>query len=301
MSHLITEAIESFRRQDPDSKTPLALASNILVKAEKFIVPSPNRFRIKVTENSRPWLRMPYPIMAIEYEMDKEILRETSKLTNVETYKSSKRIALAIDITKHRPPWLLLNPDMDRGIIVTSFYTLDNDPNWQIAIGFLWFDTTAETELLVDDNHYSCMVSPVLYSRNVAGYVYDRSRGMTFELIQNDVAEELAATLKTLALLNAKNTNTITLPVSEKLNRKRIKNRKVPFFEYKTVDIFLDPSQQGKRIRPQDIARAVASRKLGTVRGHFKCRKTGIFWWSDHMRGSSAQGEVNKTYRISTP
>lgn len=43
---------------------------------------------------------------------------------------------------------------------------------------------------------------------------------------------------------------------------------------------------------------AAAAKRLHTVRGHFKIRKTGIFWWSDFWRGDAKSGEVTKSYEV---
>ena len=39
-------------------------------------------------------------------------------------------------------------------------------------------------------------------------------------------------------------------------------------------------------------------KRLHMARGHFKVRKTGIFWWRDHWRGDPAQGSVDKRYVV---
>ena len=34
------------------------------------------------------------------------------------------------------------------------------------------------------------------------------------------------------------------------------------------------------------------------VRGQFKCRRTGIFWWTPFIRGDKALGFVSKGYEV---
>jgi hypothetical protein len=34
------------------------------------------------------------------------------------------------------------------------------------------------------------------------------------------------------------------------------------------------------------------------VRGHFKARKSGVFWWSPHARGDLSRGMVAKDYEV---
>jgi len=38
--------------------------------------------------------------------------------------------------------------------------------------------------------------------------------------------------------------------------------------------------------------------RLHTVRGHFKIRKTGIFWWPHFMRGDPQKGAITKDYTV---
>ena len=34
------------------------------------------------------------------------------------------------------------------------------------------------------------------------------------------------------------------------------------------------------------------------VRGHFKIRKTGVFFWHPHARGDFGRGQIEKDYEI---
>jgi hypothetical protein len=36
------------------------------------------------------------------------------------------------------------------------------------------------------------------------------------------------------------------------------------------------------------------------VRGHFKVRRTGLFWWSPHVRGKG-EAPVGQTYIVKAP
>lgn len=42
---------------------------------------------------------------------------------------------------------------------------------------------------------------------------------------------------------------------------------------------------------------ATSAKRLHVTRGHFKVRKTGIFWWNQHWRGDAKLGTVEKQYR----
>jgi hypothetical protein len=38
--------------------------------------------------------------------------------------------------------------------------------------------------------------------------------------------------------------------------------------------------------------------RLHFVSGHFKVRKSGVFWWNMHARGMGAKGFIDKDYEV---
>lgn len=80
--------------------------------------------------------------------------------------------------------------------------------------------------------------------------------------------------------------------ISDKLNRARVKRGKEPFFSYHMVDL-----------KPEMKSRLDASANTGIqqrrhwVRGHFKERKTGRFFWHPHLAGNPDLGFVAKDYK----
>jgi hypothetical protein len=99
----------------------------------------------------------------------------------------------------------------------------------------------------------------------------------------------------TLALLNSKNVVEST-PVSfEKKNKAAVKSGQLPLYDHHVLSIT-------KRYikRNMDLSTASDGRKfrLHFVRGHFKVRRTGVFFWHDHSRGDSKLGHVHKDYDL---
>jgi len=43
---------------------------------------------------------------------------------------------------------------------------------------------------------------------------------------------------------------------------------------------------------------ATLQQRLHAVRGHWKIRKTGVYWWNDFMRGDAARGTITKDYTV---
>jgi hypothetical protein len=112
----------------------------------------------------------------------------------------------------------------------------------------------------------------------------------------SDVRDEIGVIMSLLILMNAKNCVSITkYEPPPKLNKARIKRGATPFLNHSTVHIKLSPSQQrvatARGMTPEEARRHL-------VKGHFKIRKTGVFWWSPHERGSATKGYVTHDYEV---
>lgn len=98
--------------------------------------------------------------------------------------------------------------------------------------------------------------------------------------------------LPALILLNCRNAvETERVEVSPKLNRNRIAKGRPPLVEHLVVRMRLSPRE---RLAVRSGAGAGTGHSRGTVvMGHFKVRKSGIFWWSPHAR--RGYGAVTRT------
>ena len=100
--------------------------------------------------------------------------------------------------------------------------------------------------------------------------------------------------LPALILLNCRNAvDTELVAAPDKLNRKRAKKGKAPIPEHNIVKVHL--SQARRRAYEARGGSANAARG-GLVMGHFKVRKSGIYWWSPHWRGSPSDHVQDRTY-----
>jgi hypothetical protein len=93
-----------------------------------------------------------------------------------------------------------------------------------------------------------------------------------------------------LAMLNSRNPVVEHTPIDlTKLNKARRKSGKAEFLPYAKTRLTMSRSQQ-RIARAHGLDRETARQHL--VRGHFKIRKTGVYWWAPFLRGDARKGEV---------
>lgn len=118
-------------------------------------------------------------------------------------------------------------------------------------------------------------------------------------MVEADQGDELrrmfiTQILSALILLNCRNAvTTERVPAPEKLNKKRVKLKRAPIPEYRTVKVHL--SGAARKAWSERGVSSAQMRDGAFVVGHFKVRKSGIFWWGFHMRGG---GPSSGTRRI---
>jgi hypothetical protein len=105
-----------------------------------------------------------------------------------------------------------------------------------------------------------------------------------------DVSDELGHMIATLVLMNSKNCVEVR-PVEPppKLNKARRKAGKTELLSYSTVEITLNRAASRAAGDSAEVREAM---RLHLVRGHFKVRKSGVFWWHAFMRGDESKGVV---------
>jgi hypothetical protein len=102
-----------------------------------------------------------------------------------------------------------------------------------------------------------------------------------------------------LALLNSRNVVATESVDLTSLNKARRKRKQPELLSYTTCKISL---RLGARIaRSQSGNEGRSPIRAHFVRGHFKVRKSGIFWWSPFLRGDKDVGMVMKDYEIIGP
>lgn len=163
-----------------------------------------------------------------------------------------------------------------------------------------------EPDSFKDDNVVESGVLPLLSNYGAAtGLILEDSNGLDVEP-SLAIASMQGSTkiVGALACLNARNIHSVCIPPSKVGNQMRLAKNKSPVYEYHVLDIFLKPELRKlartnpNQVRPivdQALSKGVP---LHTVRGHFKQRKTGLFWWSSFIRGRAENGAVVKDYNV---
>jgi hypothetical protein len=112
----------------------------------------------------------------------------------------------------------------------------------------------------------------------------------------DDVCGELPFIEAFLIMLNSrhileKNGENLT-----RLNKARSKQKKQPLREFTVTNLRLTRTTEN-RLRAGGMDRNAA--RIHLVRGHFKIRASGVYWWSSFTRGSKVHGPVpRKEYKV---
>ena len=102
-----------------------------------------------------------------------------------------------------------------------------------------------------------------------------------------------------IMLLNSCNATSAehTVP-SDKLKRARLRSGKMPPLDRTTIRINLSRAMTARAGSSASSQREAT--RFHVVRGHFKIRKSGIYWWSDHGRGDPSRGVLDQNYRVAS-
>lgn len=122
----------------------------------------------------------------------------------------------------------------------------------------------------------------------------------------NDARPDITFLKEALLLMHCKNVVKEKVLPSDKLNKKRSKNGKLPFYSYHILKVILPSKNMEVRLggsKPTGI-----TQRLNLCRGHFKYytkekplfgRISGLIWWDEFVRGDRNKGMVDKDYEVS--
>lgn len=278
----------------------LAFLNMALQDSVKFLLPANGETGVALKAgDSLNLCRLPYPAVLFEYRMDGKY-----GMFDGQT-KSSQRMCLALqsayfhDLLKGVPTDHLLSED---SIVFITFAYVDMMKTWMVQPIALIASTTS----VLSEHNWIPLERVILLPNHLDDVLRygTQTKEEFLDALVLDAGDEIKCAINALACLNAKNVRAIDVPPEEKLNRKRIRNGKPPFFEYKVLDIFLGENVRktvsggGQRSKAALLEILRTGTRLHAVRGHFKKRKTGLFWWSHFVRGVPKNGMVAKDYNL---
>jgi hypothetical protein len=151
---------------------------------------------------------------------------------------------------------------------------------------------SSDAELAADHMRFGMIESP--FWAEVLSTVGELAYSKIMTAAISDIEGEPDILRCMLMVLNSRNmTQAEYRPPPEKLNRQRAKSGKPPLLDTTTIRVRLSRAMQARATEggadPRHPSRA------HVVRGHFKIRKSGVWWWSPHVRGEPQPGAPDPT------
>jgi hypothetical protein len=142
---------------------------------------------------------------------------------------------------------------------------------------------SAREDVMADNMRSGIIISPTLQAfANRASRHPDFSKLLSMAM--KDIEGEAPLLRAAIMLLNSRNlAEHQPRSIPAKLNRARARSRKPPLLDYTHVEIRLSRALGERAGMAADVRHPA---RLHLVRGHFKIRVSGIFWWSPHTRGA---------------
>jgi hypothetical protein len=185
---------------------------------------------------------------------------------------------------------LLARPPRQHGLRPDVFVDIPDHPGWERAAAGIKLAMLRHTH-----------PAPADYGLpSVENYLTDRGQireayELIAQLARSDWAGEVAFLLAVIGLMNARNASETTPSNLAKLNRARAKRREPPLFEHHVLKIH---SRQQHRAAADGPQSSHAPMRGHFVSGHWKVRRTGIFFWHPFRRGDFSRGTVSKDYQL---
>lgn len=170
------------------------------------------------------------------------------------------------------------------------FINIPNHPGWDHASSSVRLAMLRHTHPAPPDWGLPEVAS---YLRNL--HEVEEAYDLIAQLARSDWAGEVAYLLAVIGLMNARNATETTPSNLIKLNRARSKRGERLLFEHHVLKIH---TRQQRRVDGGTHDSAHAPMRGHFVSGHWKVRKTGIYFWHPFKRGDFNRGTVSKDYQL---
>jgi hypothetical protein len=233
-----------------------------------------------------PFCRLPYPLTWMELAQDDRPHFSSARMYHPDFQHKPSRIGFLMEATDQTMArwctWLFWNIKIPG----------EDDAN-NVSLMTVSYDTAGKPDKLENIVTKLDVVdfAASLFAQFPDVEIWERLG----ELTRSDWAGEIRYLIAVLGLLNARNVAERQQVDKTAHNHKRVKARQLPLFSHillKLRPVHKPTLTRGARTNAQFEIRA------HFVSGHFKARRTGLFFWGPHMRGSSHAGFVDKDYLV---
>jgi hypothetical protein len=287
-----------------DVKSMTAECCVLLNRAEKFLLPEWGRIfdqdEMAVMSDLPTMNRLPYPVIAAEYECDYE--KHNTMLPG--ELQSTRRISLNVEeaalaalapftyqwIRNTRPQVNMERPELDIGFVCIPICYFE-------PTGGLWVPPPAVAIFRSKDRPQDHITDVVITPLGQDAYsMFPLEQRL--RRAQRDVNDECIAAIHLLLGLSLDRVTHTTIPAPSKLNKKRARSGKPLLYEYKVLDIVSDLMASPREVvgRPHG---SHASPRMHKRRGHLRrLSETRVTWVRNTIVGKPGRGEITKDYSV---
>lgn len=299
----LKEQLDVIKYDAPAAAYMIQMLVDFLEKSVKFVLPQGGLlFEFGGFKQSDvDLMSLPYPIMTIEYEANEEDVEDTNT-------RSSKRIAVAFD-SKEMISYLpvLQRKSYQNGMVVFPISYIDMIGKWCPCWGGVFLKYHSELIKVPDEQRGS----PFRKSKTGLGMEFgivplgeigletlEKNSGDALnDVVSVDIGGEQIAVVQLCSALNCENVSVSDARDPDqliKINKKRLKSKKAPLFQYKILNIKVgETSSKNKK----DIVGHHASPRSHLRRGHPRRLPSGkTIWIQNTVVGTT--GNINKTYKV---
>jgi len=300
------QALDTVMTQDKENAKAIVASAmecvELMLKAEKFILPNWGKIfdedEMEVCNDIVIPVRLPYPMVAIEYFCDYDDPKCEPMLEG--ELRSTKRVALCVEteaLNEHTSFLAHINDDLNgdaEGFWVFPVCYSDGLKVWTPPPSGYFFPRTGKMKIGSMKNHGELSLMPLGF--DTYSFFPENERLMR---AQRDASDEAFSLIHLLAALNIDKGRCEILPAPHKLNKKRAKKNRVPLHEYKILDIVADVMQAEKPANKPHQGGTHASPRMHKRRGHVRRLRSGrATWVRDAIIGKPGTGAVEKEYSV---
>lgn len=269
-----------------DRKEILSLIE-LLKNSIKYILPDGGRLLdVEPKRSDIDLFRLPYPIIALEYYISNGDLDKNMPLV------SPKRICLASDSSYFE------NVEND-GIYIWSIYWASKFGSWLPAPCCAFISRSpVEGEKLSFPGKIPEGFKKIDIQIDLITSLKNAAKMYSTHEIYMDLIDEINSMLCFLAAKSCSNVIEVDNRPNTKINAKRAKKGKLPFYSYKTLKIKL-PVERAKTNPQGNGKEKRKSPRLHLRQGHRRHLSNGKKIWINHCIVGSKHGIVNKDYKYS--